>query len=284
MGFKLSTYLLFDTSVFGMSLCLPFAENKSRWATPIVHVLHPPISPSLRTTRPVFCIKCVSVGQRSPLHMQSAHVAWLNWTHTTPRSNKHIKLPSAPHPCQWICTKAWRRERGGERKGSVRHKERAKSHTNRHKYTSWANGKAVTFPTHLQTWAIWGFVWVGVCVMHDTPSIDMLTLLSWNSWGVLNLRSRIIIIRARDEAQHLRHRRYPGISEVISLSSASVSNQTWASRETPVLFSLGKLHVRWTHFHQFPFFFSILCSMEQVFHAKLFFDFLTFLVKTFAPV
>lgn len=37
-------------------------------------------------------------------------------------------------------------------------------------------------------------------------------------------------------------------------------------------------------FTSFLFFSCILCSMEQVFHAKLFLDFLTFLVKTFAPV
>lgn len=284
MGFKLSTCLLFDTSVFGMSLCLPFAENKSRWATPIVHVLHPPISPSLRTTRPVFCIKCVSVGQRSPLHMQSAHVAWLNWTHTTPRSNKHIKLPSAPHPCQWICTKAWRRERGGEKglretqgASQILHKQ-----TQVHKLSERKGGHISYSPANVSDMR----VCVSGCVCHAWHSVHRYADSTFLEFvrGLLNLRSCIIIIRARDEAQHLRHRRYPGICGVISLSSAPVSNQTWASRETPVIFSLGELHVRWTHFHQFSFFFSILCSMEQVFHAKLFLDFLAFLVKTFAPV
>lgn len=163
---------VWHVSVFTIRLqrCL---SEQSRWATPLVHVLHPPISPSLLTTRSVFCIKCVSVGQRSLRHMHRAHVAWLYWT--------HIKLPSAPDPRQWKRTRAWRRER--ERRDSATYKEWAKSYTNSHN-TSWGERKRRSH--FLLTCNV---IDVGVCisgcaacVKSDSVFKDMLTPLSWNSW------------------------------------------------------------------------------------------------------
>lgn len=103
-------------------------------------------------------------------------------------------------------------------------------HKQRHN-TSWASGKAVTFPTHLQTWLIWVFVWVGVYVMSATPFSDMLTLISWNSWEALNLHScnitRAPVVGAASQ----------GIQVLLRESrptSSHISEKTSASRETPV--------------------------------------------------
>ncbi len=145
---------------------------------------------------------CISRTALSPAHAErTCSVALLSTYHgrISASNTPQLQIPANEN--------AQKREGERERKDSARYKEWAKSHTNRHN-TSWTNGKAVTFPTHLQTWLMWVFVSVGVYVKPDTRLTDMLTLLSWNSWESSNLRS-CNITRARAEAQYPERGRHP---------------------------------------------------------------------------
>lgn len=204
--------LLLCIVAFGPNLALPSclaclcvyhpftALSVTEQAVTVSHAYCPCASSSNLSIPPhhALCVlhkMCISRAALSPAHAErTCSVALLN--------TYHGRISASNSPPLQIPANENAQKREGERgrgKDSARYKVWAKSHTNRHN-TSWAGGKAVTFPTHLQTWLMWVFVLVGVYVMLDTLLTDMLTPLSWNSWETFNLRS-CNITRARAKAR-----------------------------------------------------------------------------------
>lgn len=188
---------------------------------------------------------CISRAALFPAHAErTCSVALLN--------TYHGRISASNSPQLQIPANENAQKREGER-GRERTPRDTKSEPNPTQIDTTQVGgsaKAVTFPTHLQTWLMWVFVSVGVYVMHDTLFTDMLTLPSWNSWESFNPRS-CNITRGRAEAQYPERRRHPVILGETSLSNLPQSEQNWAHWKTSLFpqFLLGKkLNAHWTHF------------------------------------
>ena len=271
MGSKLGTRLLFGMSVgvYHPLAGLPVSER----AVTVSHAYCPCASSSNLSIPPhhaprILHKMCISRAALSPAHAErTCSVALLNPYHgrISASNSPQLQVPANENAQK----REGERERGGEkrtRRDTKSAPSPAQTDT-QHKLSGRKGGHISYSPANV----IDVGVCISGCVCHAWHS-----RICWLYFLGIH-EKRLVSARAASHSQYPERSRRPGISECL----CHTRPEHWLT-ETPLSAAphWERLQVRWTLFHHRS---PVLRSMEQVFYARLFLDFLTCLQTTFAP-